>query len=228
MSTGEILRRAGLRSTYLHAASMGSVALCIGLWIRAKTVDQDERGNAERRALFVEFNRTQFSRRQAAEAAVRTAQAQFLEAQQVVADLTARRALLTRLWHYFKRRDLDHRLVGAGGALGLATMQVEESRQPGARRPGKRDHVGRRGVAEKIAVEARQLAFAEESDGKAAGGASPPVAYGLGVKQGDRGPERLAVEAQAGMAEGDVERAGAPHALASVGASPAGEYATRE
>jgi hypothetical protein len=32
---------------------MGSVALCIALWIRAKTVDQDERGNAERRAIFV-------------------------------------------------------------------------------------------------------------------------------------------------------------------------------
>jgi hypothetical protein len=47
------LRRVGLRSTYLHAASMASVALCIGLWIRAKTIDQDERGNAERRALFV-------------------------------------------------------------------------------------------------------------------------------------------------------------------------------
>ncbi len=47
------LRRAGLRPTHLHAASMGSVGLCIGLWIRAKTVDQDERGNAERRALFV-------------------------------------------------------------------------------------------------------------------------------------------------------------------------------
>ena len=30
-----------------------SVGLCIGLWIRAKTVDQEERGNAERRALFV-------------------------------------------------------------------------------------------------------------------------------------------------------------------------------
>jgi hypothetical protein len=52
MSTGEILRRAGLRSTYLHA-SIASVGLCISLWIRAKTVDQDERGNAERRALFV-------------------------------------------------------------------------------------------------------------------------------------------------------------------------------
>ncbi len=33
--------------------SLSSIGLCIGLWIRAKTVDQDERGNAERRALFV-------------------------------------------------------------------------------------------------------------------------------------------------------------------------------
>ena len=29
------------------------IGLCVALWIRAKTVDQDERGNAERRALFV-------------------------------------------------------------------------------------------------------------------------------------------------------------------------------
>jgi hypothetical protein len=36
-----------------HGSSLGAVGLCIGLWIRAKTVDQDERGNAERRALFV-------------------------------------------------------------------------------------------------------------------------------------------------------------------------------
>ena len=43
----------GLRGWYLHIASLSSVCLCIGLWIRAKTVDQDERGNAERRALFV-------------------------------------------------------------------------------------------------------------------------------------------------------------------------------
>jgi hypothetical protein len=53
MSIAVALSRAGLRETYLHAASLGSVALCVGLWIRAKTVDQDERGNAERRALFV-------------------------------------------------------------------------------------------------------------------------------------------------------------------------------
>jgi hypothetical protein len=44
---------AGLRGWYLHATSLGSVGLCVVLWIRAKTVDQDERGNAERRALFV-------------------------------------------------------------------------------------------------------------------------------------------------------------------------------
>jgi hypothetical protein len=47
------LHRAGLRAGHLHGASLGAVGLCIGLWIRAKTVDQDERGNAERRALFV-------------------------------------------------------------------------------------------------------------------------------------------------------------------------------
>jgi hypothetical protein len=37
----------------LHTLSLGSIALCLLLWQRAKTVDQDERGNAERRALFV-------------------------------------------------------------------------------------------------------------------------------------------------------------------------------
>ena len=49
----EVLHRTGLRGSQFHALSLGSVGLCIGLWIRAKTVDQDERGNAERRALFV-------------------------------------------------------------------------------------------------------------------------------------------------------------------------------
>ena len=47
------LYRAGMRGWMLHAASLGSIALCVLLWQRAKTVDQDERGNAERRALFV-------------------------------------------------------------------------------------------------------------------------------------------------------------------------------
>jgi hypothetical protein len=49
----KLLRAAGVRGWYLHVGSLGSVCLCIALWIRAKTVDQEERGNAERRALFV-------------------------------------------------------------------------------------------------------------------------------------------------------------------------------
>ena len=48
-----LLHRAGLRCWQMHGASLGSIGLCLSLWIRAKTVDQDERGNAERRALFV-------------------------------------------------------------------------------------------------------------------------------------------------------------------------------
>ena len=47
------LYRLGLRAGYMQYLSLSSVGLCIALWIRAKTVDQDERGNAERRALFV-------------------------------------------------------------------------------------------------------------------------------------------------------------------------------
>jgi hypothetical protein len=47
------LIKLGLRSWQLHVGALGAIYLCIGLWIRAKTVDQEERGNAERRALFV-------------------------------------------------------------------------------------------------------------------------------------------------------------------------------
>ena len=49
----EKLYGVGLREWQMQAASFASIGLCIGLWIRAKTVDQEERGNAERRALFV-------------------------------------------------------------------------------------------------------------------------------------------------------------------------------
>ncbi|GAA3796057.1 MULTISPECIES: hypothetical protein [Amycolatopsis] len=48
-----LLHRAHVRGAHLHLASLATIGLCLGLWIRAKTVDQDERGNAERRALFV-------------------------------------------------------------------------------------------------------------------------------------------------------------------------------
>jgi hypothetical protein len=49
----KVLSDAGLRGWHLHVVSLATVWLCVTLWIRAKTVDQEERGNAERRALFV-------------------------------------------------------------------------------------------------------------------------------------------------------------------------------
>lgn len=42
-----------VRSRYLYALSLTTIAHCVILWIRAKTIGEDERENAERRALFV-------------------------------------------------------------------------------------------------------------------------------------------------------------------------------
>lgn len=48
-----VVRRTSVQGWHLYGLSLSSIALCVGLWIRAKTVGEDERGNAERRALFV-------------------------------------------------------------------------------------------------------------------------------------------------------------------------------
>lgn len=53
MTTGRLLHQIGVRSGHLQLAAFGSIALCLALWVRAKAIDQEERGNAERRALFV-------------------------------------------------------------------------------------------------------------------------------------------------------------------------------
>ncbi len=47
------LHRAGVRAWQLHGIALGSVGLSLGLWVRAKTIDQEQRGNAERRAVFI-------------------------------------------------------------------------------------------------------------------------------------------------------------------------------
>ena len=52
MFSANLARRAP-RSDHLYALSMAAIGLCIALWVRAKTIGEDERGNAERRALFV-------------------------------------------------------------------------------------------------------------------------------------------------------------------------------
>ena len=47
------LTRIGIRGWHLHSLSLAAVSVCVALWLRGKTVDQPERGNVERRALFV-------------------------------------------------------------------------------------------------------------------------------------------------------------------------------
>ncbi|HEU4738588.1 MAG TPA: hypothetical protein VFS54_05840 [Solirubrobacterales bacterium] len=41
------------RGHHFYGLSLATILLCIALWLRAKTVGEDERGNAERRALFI-------------------------------------------------------------------------------------------------------------------------------------------------------------------------------
>ncbi len=38
-----LLHRVGVRRTHLHLSSLAAIALCVSLWVRAKTVDQVER-----------------------------------------------------------------------------------------------------------------------------------------------------------------------------------------
>lgn len=47
------INKIGLRSFHLYGLSLAAILLCLGLWGRAKTIGEDERGNAERRAIFV-------------------------------------------------------------------------------------------------------------------------------------------------------------------------------
>jgi hypothetical protein len=48
-----IPRRIRPGTTPMYSLSLGTICLCVFLWIRAKTIGEDERANAERRALFV-------------------------------------------------------------------------------------------------------------------------------------------------------------------------------
>lgn len=41
------------RGHHFYGLSFATILLCVALWLRAKTIGEDERGNAERRALFV-------------------------------------------------------------------------------------------------------------------------------------------------------------------------------
>src|SRR5271168_1756858 len=65
---------------------------------------QEER---ERRQHLAEHNRRQFSKREAAEKQLRSAETGAAEAIMNVSAFESERARLTRFWHYFKRRALE-------------------------------------------------------------------------------------------------------------------------
>jgi hypothetical protein len=52
-AVSKALKQLGVRPWMMQTLSMGAIGLCIGLWIQAKTYDQEQRANGERRALFV-------------------------------------------------------------------------------------------------------------------------------------------------------------------------------
>jgi hypothetical protein len=86
---------------------------------------QDER---ERRQHLAEHNRRQFAKRDAAEKRLRGAETAAADAVERVAQFEAERARLTRFWHYFKRRKLEHRIHDAQGASVAANLALSDAR----------------------------------------------------------------------------------------------------
>lgn len=86
---------------------------------------QEER---ERRQHLAEHNRRQFSKREAAEKQLRSAETGAAEAIMKVSALESERARLTRFWHYFKRRALDRRIAEAQQGAAAANFTLTEAR----------------------------------------------------------------------------------------------------
>ena len=86
---------------------------------------QEER---ERRQHLAEHNRRQFSKREAAEKQLRSAETAAAEAIMNVSALESERARLTRFWHYFKRRALEHRITDAKNVAAAANFTLTEAR----------------------------------------------------------------------------------------------------
>jgi hypothetical protein len=102
---------------------------------------QEER---ERREHLAHHNRRLFARQQTAATQLQAAQGLAAQAASEVATLEAQRAGLNRLWHYFKRRQLEQRVAAAhaaaaaaGSSLNQALRAVEDlARESGPQFPG--------------------------------------------------------------------------------------------
>ncbi len=86
------------------------------------------REERERRAFLAECNRRLFARRQGVQGRLRAAETQHAAAHGRVAELAASRAKLRRLWHYFKRRELDRRLQAARAEATAADLALADAR----------------------------------------------------------------------------------------------------
>jgi hypothetical protein len=82
----------------------------------------------ERRAFFAEHNRRLFARRQGVEAALRDAEGRAAEARAQTARLDDELLRLQRFWHYFKRRQVRHRLQAASLQSLLCVQDLESAR----------------------------------------------------------------------------------------------------
>ena len=86
---------------------------------------QDER---ERRAHFAEHNRRQFARRHAIEANLRAAETRATQARSQLVELQRQRNRLTRIWHYFKRRNVDQKIGAARIGMSSTELELEAAR----------------------------------------------------------------------------------------------------
>src|SRR4051812_4592339 len=82
----------------------------------------------ERRQHLAEHNRRQFPRRQAVEKQLRDAETNAADEANQVAALEGERARLTRFWHYFKRRALEHRITEAVAKAVSANATLADAR----------------------------------------------------------------------------------------------------
>src|ERR1700753_2729543 len=82
----------------------------------------------ERRQHLAEHNRRQFPRRQAVEKQLREAETGAADEANRVAELEGERERLTRFWHYFKRRALEHRITEAVAKAVTANATLTDAR----------------------------------------------------------------------------------------------------
>ncbi|HQX79077.1 MAG TPA: hypothetical protein PLC64_10185 [Steroidobacteraceae bacterium] len=111
---------------FYHLRSLWAVGRELISQLVADLARQQE--EKERRQHLTESNRRLFARRQALEAQQREAETAAAEAAIRLAEAKRKLAGLTKIWHYFQRRDLAHRLHAIGANAQATAAALEEAR----------------------------------------------------------------------------------------------------